>query len=52
MTVKELKKVLTRLMREGHGSAEIMMEGCDCDAPCMGVGVKTYTGGSVVYLER
>lgn len=51
MTVKELKRRLTELMKQGHGDAEIIMEGCDCNAPCNGV----YVAGPphrVVYLER
>jgi len=52
LTVKELKKWLTQLMKEGHGDDPVIMEGCDCEAPCTDITIQRAGWGDYVYLER
>lgn len=51
LTVKELRKILSEFVREGHGDAVIHMEGCDCYGACKGAYVSGPPHG-IVYLER
>jgi len=41
ITVKELRDKLNKVIENGHGKAKVIIEGCDCDGPCIDVYVTT-----------
>lgn len=49
MNVKELRKALTELIKQGQGEVTVLLEGCDCNGELFKVGE---VRNGTVLLER